>query len=348
MSNEIITIGSATLDVFIECDSANIVSVFSKDKKTDFMSFSYGSKLEVEGFSASAGGGGVNTAANFANLGFKTSTIVKLGKDFSKKTILNQIDNLNINSSSVIFDENENSGFSIILMSFQGDRTVLAHRGANANLKSQDIDWDLIKKAKWLYIAPLNGNSALLLDELAEFAEKHNVNTALNVGSTNIKQGKETLHKIISTVEILILNREEASMFTGIQVRPDSKDFKFSNDIIHVDIIEMLKQLKSMGAKVVVITDGRAGAYAYDGLKFYHCPEYPAVVASTLGAGDCFASTFVASMEITNWDVNTSLKYASVNAASMVETAGAQKGLLTFDEIKSKLSNHDCCVDIVV
>ena len=71
--SEIVTIGSATLDVFIECDSANIVSVSSKTKNTEFMSFAYGSKLEVEGFTPSTGGGGINTAANFVNLGFKTS-----------------------------------------------------------------------------------------------------------------------------------------------------------------------------------------------------------------------------------------------------------------------------------
>ena len=169
--SEIITIGSATLDVFIECDAANIVSVSTKDKSTDFMSFAYGSKLEVEGFTPATGGGGINTAANFVNLGFKTSAIVKLGNDFIKKTMLKKLEVLGIDDDCVCLDEKENTGFSIILMSFQGDRTVLAHRGANANLKKDDIEWEKIKHAKWLYIAPLNGNSAYILDELAEFAE---------------------------------------------------------------------------------------------------------------------------------------------------------------------------------
>ena len=342
MSSDIITIGSATIDVFIECDAANIVSVSSKNKSTDFMSFAYGSKLEVEGFSSEPGGGGINTAANFANLGFKTSAIIKIGKDFTGKNILKKIDKLGIDDDSICYDEKEHSGFSIILMSFQGDRTVLAHRGANAKLRKDDIDWDAIKKAKWLYIAPLNGESAYILDELAEFAEAHNVNMALNVGTTNIKQGKDTLDKVIETAEILIMNREEASMLTGIQVRPDAKDVKYSTEVIHVDIREMLMMLKNMGAKVVVITDGRKGAYAYDGKNYYHCAEYPAIVESTLGAGDCFASTFVASMEKTDWDIEKSLKYASVNAASMVETAGAQKGFLTFKEIEEKLKKQDC------
>ena len=345
--SEIITIGSATLDVFIECDAANIVSVSSKNKQTNFMSFSYGSKLEVEKFSSAPGGGGINTAANFANLGFKTAAIVKIGNDFSKKTVAKSIEKLGVESDCIAFDEKENTGFSIILLSFQGDRTVLAHRGANANLTKDDINWDAIKKAKWLYIAPLNGNSAFVLDDLAEFAEEHDVNMALNVGTTNIKQGKDTLQNVIKTAEILIMNREEASMLTEIQVRPDTKETKFSRDVIHVDIKKMLTLLKDMGAKVVVITDGKAGAYAYDGKNFYYCPEYPAEVRSTLGAGDCFASTFVAGMEKTDWDISKSLKYAAVNAASMVENPGAQNGLLSFDEIECKLKKLDCEVTVL-
>ena len=33
---KVLTIGSATMDVFVECDDANIVSVCSKNKNSDF------------------------------------------------------------------------------------------------------------------------------------------------------------------------------------------------------------------------------------------------------------------------------------------------------------------------
>ena len=47
---EVITIGSATMDVFVECDDAAVVSVRKKDKNTEFMSYPYGSKLEITDF----------------------------------------------------------------------------------------------------------------------------------------------------------------------------------------------------------------------------------------------------------------------------------------------------------
>ena len=52
------------------------------------------------------------------------------------------------------------------------------------------------------------------------------------------------------------MNREEASMFTEIQVRPDTKDVKFSEEIIHTDIKEMLRVLKKMGANFTKTSPG--------------------------------------------------------------------------------------------
>lgn len=334
---DVITIGSATLDVFIESDSANIVSVSSKDRKSDFMSFPYGSKVEIDDFSRSLGGGAINTAMNFAHLGFKTSTIVKLGTDEISPVIKEQLINSQIDTANIIQAKEELTGFSIILVSFQGDRTVLAHRGANASIKEKDIDFECLKKAKWLYVAPLAGESNKLLDKLAAYAQENNIKLSINAGTTAIKKGEKYFSKIIEVADILVLNKEEASMLTKISVRPDTKTEKFSKEFIHPDIVRMLQTLRGKNSVNVVITDGKAGVYAYDGHKFYKAPEFPAIVRSTLGAGDAFSSTFTAAMEKFNMNVEKALKCASVNAASVVEVFGAQEGLLTFDEIEHKL-----------
>ena len=136
---DIITIGSATMDVFVESSDANIVSVFSKDKKSEFMSYPYGAKIEIEDFSSQVGGGGVNTACNFANLGFNTGAIFKIGDDVYSKGILEYFKSKNVDLSNIVQDPKISTGFSIILVSFQGDRTVLAHRGANGKIKKSDI-----------------------------------------------------------------------------------------------------------------------------------------------------------------------------------------------------------------
>lgn len=333
---DVVTIGSATKDAFIETDGANIVSVAKKESNSSFMAYPYGSKIEINDFSIAIGGGAVNTACNFAGLGMKTATIVKIGDDSTGKDIVKMLENRGISTEAVVVDKDENTGISVILLSFQGDRTVLAHRGPNATISEKDIDFNIIKNSKWLYIAPLNGESTEVLDLIADFAEENDVNMAINVGTSSIKRGEQYLDKILKTAEVVVMNAEEASMLTKIQVRPDSKTEKFSECKIHPDIMKMLKHLKSTNAKIVVITDGGNGAYAYDGDTFYQCGEFPAKVVSTLGAGDAFASTFVSVLHQSNWDIEKSLKFASINAASVVGKFNAQDGQLSLDEIEKR------------
>lgn len=336
---DVITIGSATMDVFVECDDANIVSASTKCAKSEYMCYPYGAKVEITEFASNTGGGGVNTALNFANLGFKTSAICKIGDDIYSRGVLEALNKSTLDLSNIIQDKSVSTGFSIILLSFQGDRTVLAQRGANATLKKSEINFEAIKQAKMLYIAPLSGDSNKVLASIVEFANQNGVKVCFNAGTTSLKRGFEYIKKIIDTAEIVVMNKEEASMCTKIEVRPDSRKEKFSNELIHTDIKEMLKKLKIGEEQIIVITDGKEGAYAYDGKEFYYCPTYPSNVVSTLGAGDAFASTFCASLERTNKDINKSLQYASINSASVVSNFGASEGFLTFEEIEEKVKS---------
>jgi sugar/nucleoside kinase (ribokinase family) len=333
---DVITIGSATMDVFVETDSANIVSVCTKTKKSEYMSYPYGAKIDIDNFSSNVGGGGVNTAINFANLGFKTAAIFKIGDDVYSEGVLKSFKNKNVDLSNIVRDPNDSTGFSIILTSFQGDRTVLAHRGANAHIRKSDINFDAVKDAKFLYIAPLNGESNEIFDELMDFAEANKVQTCFNAGTTSIKRGYEQLKRVLATAEVVVMNKEEASLATQIEVRPDTKDTKYSQETIHPDVKEMCKKLKVNDPQIIVITDGGRGAYAYDGVQMYFCPVFDGPVVSTLGAGDAFASTFCAAIAKTA-NIGKSLMYASVNSAAAVSAFGATEGLLTFDEIETRL-----------
>jgi len=348
--SEIVTIGSATMDVFVECDDANIVSVRKKDRKSEYMSYSYGSKIEITDFASQVGGGGVNTATNFANLGFSTSAIFKVGDDIYSQGLFEFFKDKKVDLSCVIQDKNDSTGFSIILTSFEGDRTVLAHRGANAHIRESEIDFDAIKNAKLLYIAPLNGDSNKVLDEIVHFAKKHNTYVCFNAGTTGIKKGFSYLKGILESAQIVVMNKEEASMATGIQLRPDTKDVKYSHELIHPDLKEMFKQLKVSDYQIIVITDGKYGAFAYNGKSYYYCPSFEGPVTSTLGAGDAFASTFCASLAKFDGNIAKSLVAASINSAGVVSEFGATKGLLTFEQITKKMaenSNFGCQIENV-
>ncbi len=334
---DFITIGSATQDVFIQSDIASIVSVSQISKKSEFMSFPYGAKTEIADFTKALGGGAVNTATNLANLGLKTSTIIKLGNDELNDIIKLKLAKSGVDIKNIIDSDKHLTGFSIILVSFQGDRTVLAHRGANAHVSEKEVNFDAIKNSRWVYVSPLSGESNKILDKIAKFCEDNKINLALNAGTTALKKGANYFSKILKTAQIVLMNKEEAMLVTKMTIRQDTKENKFSKEKIHPDIVEMLKKLRGETKTIVVMTDGKNGVYCYDGKTIYVCPSFPATVTSTLGAGDAFASTFCASMDRFNWEIEKSLKFASVNSASVCTHFGAQEGFLTFDEIEKKL-----------
>ncbi|MDD3012962.1 MAG: carbohydrate kinase family protein [Candidatus Gastranaerophilales bacterium] len=339
---DVVTIGSATQDIFIESDLGKILDLRDPLSSYSMLCFEYGAKIEIDQLAYDIGGGAVNSAVNFTNLGFKSAPIVKLGNDLNAKAIFNRLEEKNIDKSLVLETDKFKTGFSVILTSFEGDRTVLAHRGANSRLTLDEIPWENIKNSKWIYIAPLSGESNLVLDKVAEFAENNGVFMAFNPGTTQIKRGLEDLRKVIYTAEVLVMNKSEAASITGIaETCIESKDSEdFTKKSCSQDINEMLYKLKSYGPKVVVITEGSKGVHCFDGNKKYFAPPFPSKVLSTLGAGDAFASTFVGGLIKYDWNIEKSIKIASVNAAQIIQNFGAQSGLKNFNELEEILNKN--------
>ena len=177
--------------------------------------------------------------------------------------------------------------------------------------------------------------------ELVDFLKTDNGKKILLNGlyaSSKVYAFADAVASLNKGIHIVVMNKEEAALATKIEVRPDTKDIKYSCEKIHPDVKSMLEKLKVRAYQVVVITDGGRGAYAYDGKNFYYCPVFDGPVVSTLGAGDAFASTFCASLKRTEGDIGKSLMYASVNSSGVVSQFGATQGLLTFEEIETRLA----------
>src|SRR5581483_1452800 len=128
------------------------------------------------------------------------------------------------------------------------------------------------------------------------------------------------LKKIYERSEVLAVNREEATTISGGD---------------HHDINDLFDKLHALGPKIVVISDGHAGAYASDGGNRYKMPIYPDPKPpyDRTGAGDAFTSTFVAAL-IKGADIPDALLWAPINSMSVVQKVGAQAGLLSESEIE--------------
>ena len=106
------------------------------------------------------------------------------------------------------------------------------------------------------------------------------------------------------------------------------------------DVRELLRGIRALGPKIVVITDGPLGAYAYAEENMYHMPLYPDPKPpyERTGAGDAFASTFVATLALGS-SVEDALRSAPINAMSVVQYVGAREGLLSREKIEEYLKS---------
>jgi len=97
----------------------------------------------------------------------------------------------------------------------------------------------------------------------------------------------------------------------------------------------LIDKLHALGPKIILLTDGAAGAYASDGENRFKMPIYPdpAAPVDRTGAGDSFASTFVAALAKGN-TLEGALQWAPINSMSVVQKVGAQAGLLTEDALE--------------
>jgi 2-dehydro-3-deoxygluconokinase len=151
------------------------------------------------------------------------------------------------------------------------------------------------------------------------------VKLAFQPGTFQMQAGVERLKRIYARTEVLILNREEAAFVSGGDKH---------------NLHDLFNRLHHLGPKIVVITDGPDGAYASDGHDRFSMPLYPdpAPPYERTGAGDAFASTFVAAL-IKGNTIEGALQWAPINSMSVVQKVGAQAGLLSEKELEEYLRN---------
>jgi ribokinase len=162
--------------------------------------------------------------------------------------------------------------------------------------------------AKCFYLTSLAGNLELA-ERIASQAVKCQALMAWNPGRGELAKGLTKVKSVLSAVNILIVNREEAGLVTKEK-----------------DLSGMFARLASPGL-VVIITDGENGAHAHhDGTTWFANTTGIKSVSRT-GAGDSFGSGFVAGWFKTK-DMTASLALAMLNAESVIQHVGAKTGIL--------------------
>jgi len=309
---DVICVGSSTVDVFAKTEHSELIKIMNKNEEEDFLAYSTGSKILIEQLDFTTGGGGTNVGVALSRLGMKTAYLGCVGKDKNAEHILKRLKEEKVDTKLVVRKKGQ-TGYSIILDSIEHDRTILAYKGVNNSFRFKDIDKKKLK-TKWFYFSAMLDEAYTAQEKVAIFAEKHNIKIAFNPSSYLAEKGSQFLKEILARTEILVLNKEEAELIVG----KDSVDY-------------LLYKLHLLGPNYVIITDGKKGAYCYYVGTIYFAKTNNIKIVETTGAGDAFASTFLAGLIKKN-DIPYALKLATTNAESVISHHGAKNKLLTFKE----------------
>ena len=310
---DIISIGSSTRDVFFSADE---LKKFKMDgfPTGEAICMGYGSKIEMKKIVLTSGGGGTNAAVTFARQGLKTANIGVIGDDVNGMEILKELEAEGINTQYFQRHDDDYTGYSVILVHGDGERTILSYKGEGQHFDANRIPFDDLK-AKWFFLDSLGGNYDVLRG-LVDHASSNGIKLAINPGGKELAHGLEKLKPLLKNFLIVITNQEEAAGLTGIGYKNEGEIFKFMDNII---------------GGIFVMTKGPDGVVVSDGKNVYLAGVPNSPVVERTGAGDSFSSGFVVEY-IRSGDIAKAIQFGTANASSVVTQYGAKAGILKKDD----------------
>lgn len=316
---DVLSVGDVVTDAFIK-----LLDDEAKIEKTDDgprLSMAFGTKVPFDHAEViPAVGNAANASVAFAKLGLKSGLVANVGSDLWGREIIAGLEKAAVDSRFVHINPGHNSNYHYVLW-YKEERTILIKH------EEYEYHWPrfrVIDIPRWVYFSSISEHAMEYHDQIAAWLEAHpTVKLAFQPGTFQIEAGAKRLKRIYSRSEVLAVNREEATTISNGD---------------HHDINDLFDKLHALGPKIVVISDGHAGAYASDGEKRFKMPIYPDPKPpfERTGAGDAFTSTFVAALA-KGADIQSALLWAPINSMSVVQKVGAQAGLLDEKEVNKLL-----------
>ncbi len=319
---DFVAIGDLVVDAFIELDSDQADVSIDMDTKRKTLQMPFGQKLPYKDVTViNAVGNSPNAAVSAHRLGLNSALISSLGHDRNGTDCIEALRTEGVSTEYVKIHEGKVTNYHYVLR-YGPERTILIkHETFPYVLPNFEVP------PRYIYFSSIGEHGLPHHFEVAKYV-KENPETKLvfQPGTFQIKLGADKLKELYEVTEIFFCNKEEAQeiLNTTEQHMPT-----------------LLRAFRKLGPKLPVITDGPEGAYVLDENDVaWHMPMYPdpADPVDRTGAGDAFASTFTCAIAL-GLSPAEALSWGPINSMSVVQYIGAQKGLLTKEQLQSYLAS---------
>ncbi len=326
---DLLAIGDTVVDAFIKLKIAEIKQENPEAQKQICMPF--GDKVPFESMTElPAVGNSANAAVSAARLGLQSGLLSYVGADQNGEKSITHLQEDGVDVTYVHAVKNKKTNYHYVLW-FNDERTILI----NHEKYEYEVPLNL-PSPRFIYLSSLGENTLSFHHQLSTYLDNHlDSKLVFQPGTFQIKFGTTELAELYKKTYIFFCNKEEAVRILNLNTEDDHT------------IRHLLLKLRTLGAKLPVITDGPAGAYTFDidiahidsltideHTPVVHMPIYPDPLPplERTGAGDAFASTFTVAIAHGK-SIRDALAWGSINSMSVCQDIGAQRGLLTEEKL---------------
>lgn len=325
----IIGIGNALTDMLISLSGDEVLTQYQLDKGSMSLvdnQFQTDILKAVAGLphSLSLGGSAGNTIRTMARLGTEVGFIGKVGEDSTGDFYIQALRNIGV--EPFILRSEHSSGKCLSLISTDGERTLVTHLGAAADLQAEDIDAAVFDGYDALYIEGYLVQDHDLIRTTMARAKKHGLKVAIDLASFNVvRENREFLHDLVERyVDIIFANEEEAYEFSGCR-----------------DAMEALLYIGKM-CELTVVKTGIRGALIKRGDEIVEVGIMAAAKrVDTTGAGDFYAAGFLTAL-CEGLSLRQCGTIGAITAGKVIEVVGTTLSEETWNEIETLIERVRC------
>lgn len=227
-----------------------------------------------------SGGSAANMATVLAQIGVKVSLIARIGSDPIGIKALHALQEAGVILNSLQRDAVTITGLMVVLVTPDGERTILGYRGANVWTDPGQIQEQEFRQARLFHLS----GYALLTDpqrtaalHAMEMARRYGLTLTLDPGMVLPEVTRNEAKQMLPMIDILLLNLAEAYQWTGT-VEPE----------------ECVSRLLAIGVRTVALKLGQEGCLIGQSAGLTRVPAFTVQVRDSTGAGDSFAAGILA------------------------------------------------------
>jgi len=284
-----------------------------------------GSLVMTDAISLAIGGCASNVAVDLARIGRMPAVVGCVGADMPGRFVADELARAGVDTAQLIESPGIQTSSTLVINVRGEDRRFIHATGANGAFTGADITSELVRRARVLYLGGFFLMPRLTADRVAELfraARTAGVRTVLDVVIPDTSDRREDLARVLPWTDIFLPNIDEARQLTGLDMP-----------------LEQARAFRDLGAEVVVITCGAAGALLAGKSITIQAGRFDVEFVDGTGSGDAFAAGFIDGM-LDGCSAARCLERGSALGASCVRRAGATTGVFTRQELEAFLSRQ--------